>query len=137
VLDEAIDVFARGGCDVVSNTWRASYPQGIDAQVFAWSLLDEAARLTGDRAHREHVSLYFYEHPERYRICHVTAPPAYRRPGLRCQLDTPEDLEFVRAIYGELFDEHPAFSLHEIFALLARRPELARINAGVPEKPLR
>jgi len=137
VIDRAVGIHLEGGWDVVSNTWRLSYPQGVDAQVFAWASLDEVAKATDDPAHREHVSLYFYEHPERYRIYHMEAPAEFRAPELRFQLDYPEDLAFIRAVYEALHSANPAFSLKEIFDLLARRPELREINGHMQEKPLR
>jgi spore coat polysaccharide biosynthesis protein SpsF len=137
VIARAIEAYHGGGYDVVSNTWRLTYPQGADAQVFSWRSLADAAATTDDRAHREHVSLYFYEHPERYRILHLEAPAEFRAPHLRFQLDYPEDFEFIRAVYDELYAENPAFSLAEIFGLLARKPHLTRLNAHVTEKPVR
>jgi spore coat polysaccharide biosynthesis protein SpsF len=137
VIDRAVEIYRTNTFDVVTNTWRLSYPQGVDAQVFARALLEEAAGETRDPAHREHVSLYFYENPDRYSIHVFEAPPEVRAPELRFQLDYPEDLAFIRAVYGELYPANPAFGLSDIFALLARRPELRRINAHVREKPVR
>ena len=137
VLDHAVELYLESDCDVVSNTWRPSFPQGIDAQVFPYRLLADIARRISDRIYREHVSLYFYEHPELYRIQILEAPPEFYAPELRFQLDYPEDLDFIRAVYAELYPENPEFSLPEIFALLARKSELKAINAHCKEKPLR
>jgi spore coat polysaccharide biosynthesis protein SpsF len=137
VISRAIALYRAGDCDVVSNTWKLSYPQGADAQVFAHRLLVEAAAATTDPAHREHVSLYFYEHPELYRIRHFEAPSEFHAPHLRFQLDYLEDLQFIQAVYEELYATTPAFSLPEIFDLLRRKPHLAALNSSVTEKPLR
>ncbi len=137
VIDEALGIYRRSGYDVVSNTWKLTYPQGVDVQVFAWSLLAEAAGQTTDSDHREHVSLYFYEHPERYRIYHLEAPSAFRAPEWRFQLDYPEDLQFITAVYEALYPTNPDFTLQDIFTLLRQRPELRRLNAQMKEKPIR
>jgi spore coat polysaccharide biosynthesis protein SpsF len=137
VIEEAVTIYRQGGCDVASNTWKPSYPQGVDAQVFAASLLAEAYAQTTDPVHREHVSLAFYENQERYRIHHMTAPEPFRAPDARFQLDYPQDLQFIRAVYEALYPGNPVFSLKEIFQLLRTHPHLKTINAGVSEKPLR
>ena len=137
ILDQAVEIYLRGDVDVVSNTWEPSYPQGIDAQVFRYASLADAARRTSEPAHREHVSLYFYEHPELYRIHRFQAPAEFRAPELRFQLDYPEDLAFIRSVYGELYPVNPEFSLQDIFALLCRKPELKDINSACKEKPVR
>jgi len=137
VIDQAVNLYKSGAGDVVSNTWRPSYPQGVDAQVFSRRLLEEASRMTRDVAHREHVSLYFYENPDRYRIHVFEAPPEFRAPDLRFQLDYAEDLQFIRAVYAELYPSNPRFGLRDILDVLGRRPELKLINAHCVEKPLR
>ncbi len=138
VIDLAVDTFDANQCDVVSNTRWHSFPQGIDAQVFALSDLEEVARKVSDPAVREHVSLYFYEHPDSYRILNLIAPPAWRAPELRLQMDYPEDLKLIREIHARLEpDFGDAFGVGEILALLARQPELARINMHCEEKLVR
>ena len=137
VVDRAVEIYSLGNYDVVSNTWETSYPQGIDAQVFRYDKLADAAQRSFEPAHREHVSLYFYEHPELYSIYRFQAPPEFRAPELRFQLDYPEDLAFIRSVYGELYPVNPKFSLGDIFELLSRKPELKDINAGCKEKAVR
>ena len=91
-----------------------------------------------DPAVREHVSLYFYDHPERYRILHLAAPERYKAPELRLQLDYPEDQRFIREIYSRLEPKYgAAFGTPEILDLLAAEPALAEINRHCEEKPPR
>jgi spore coat polysaccharide biosynthesis protein SpsF len=137
VIDRALDLYETGRYDIVSNTWRLSYPQGADAQVFDYELLRQVAKATTDPTHREHVSLYFYEHPERYRIHTFEAPPELRGPELRFQLDYPEDLAFITAVYEALYPLKPDFTLADVFDLLRRRPALKLINAHCQEKQVR
>jgi len=138
VIDLAVERFRDGDCDVVSTTWRPSYPQGIDAQVFRRDALEEVAATVDDPAVREHVSLFFYEHPERYRIVHLEAPPALRLPAQRLQLDWPEDLALIRAVYARLGPSlGDAFGTAEIVALLRAEPGLAALNADRRERAAR
>jgi spore coat polysaccharide biosynthesis protein SpsF len=137
VIDQAVELYTSGAGDVVSNTCTQTYPQGVDAQVFSRKLLKDASERTSDAAHREHVSLYFYENLRQYRIHVFEAPPEFRAPDLRFQLDYPEDLQFIRGVYADLYPMNPRFGLREILNLLARKPELKQINAHCVEKPVR
>jgi spore coat polysaccharide biosynthesis protein SpsF len=139
LVDLAVDSFFANRCDVVSNAGPAlGFPMGTDVQVFPLALLEEVERTIDDPAVREHVSLYFYEHPERYRIVHLVAPARWHAPFYRLQLDYPEDLRFIRAVYGALEPLHgPVFGIEEIMALLRRRPELVDINRHCKEKSAR
>lgn len=138
VIDLGVDTFRANNCDVVSTTWKPSFPQGIDVQVFPLRSLEEVARTVDDPAIREHVSLYFYEHPDSYRIVHLTAPARWRYPGYRFLLDYPDDLRLFRELYARLEPEHgDDFGLDEILALVRREPGLLRINSDCGNKPVR
>ena len=114
------------------------FPLGADVQVFPLHLLEHVAETVDDPAVREHVSLYFYEHPERYRVHHIEPKPRWRRPELRLQLDYPEDHAFLEAVYGALEPQlGPVFGLDAILDLLDERPQLAAINAHCEEKAAR
>jgi len=135
VVDLAVATYLAGGADVVSTTQRLTWPQGIDAQVFAFDALAEVAATQDDPAVREHVSLYFYEHPETYRIHHLTAPAAERAPDLRLQLDYAEDLALIRAVYERLSPRFgDGFGVRDILHLLAREPGLRDLNRHCEEK---
>jgi len=135
VIDLGVTTFLENDCDVVTNARKPSYPMGADVQVFRLADLEEVERTVADPAVREHVSLYFYEHPERYRVIHLFAPARWHAPEYRFQLDYEEDLRFIREVYRALEPAHgEAFGLEEIMALLRRRPELVEINRHCVEK---
>ncbi len=138
VIDLAVRRFLDGDVDVVSNTSNLTWPQGIDAQVFRFDALDQVSRTQHDPAVREHVSLYFYEHPGIYRIHHLAAPGDETAPDLRLQLDYQEDLDLIRAVYERLEPRHgDAFGVRDVLGLLAAEPALAEINRHCEEKPVR
>ncbi len=136
VIDHVIERFADGGVDYCSNTLERTYPRGMDVQVFPTAVLAEVASLTSAPADREHVSLYIYEHPERYRLRSVRS----ERPETgedRLTVDTPEDLALVRAIFEALYPADRAFGLDAILALLDARPDLRALNRHIEQKPVR
>ena len=138
VIDMAVDTFSTNECDVVSTTWAPSFPQGIDAQVFPLKALEDVETRVTDPAVREHVSLHFYENPARYRPIHLMAPPRWRAPELRCQLDYPEDLRFINEVYARLAPRFgDRFGVEEILETVRREPRLADINRHREERPTR
>ena len=138
VIDLGVSTFLANDADVVANVVKPSYPMGIDVQVFRLAALAEIEQKIHDAAVREHVSLYFYDHPEQYRILHLEAPASHHAPGLRLQLDYPEDQQLIREIYRRLEPRYGiGFGTAEILALLADEPALAEINRHCTEKPPR
>jgi spore coat polysaccharide biosynthesis protein SpsF len=137
VIDKVVSDFRIGGADFVSNTLRYTTPRGTDVRVFTTDALDEIDRTSSDPADHEHVSLHFWEHPEKYRLRNVdTALPAFAA-NLRLTVDTPDDFELVRSVFEELYPANPEFTLYDVLDLLERRPELTQLNRHVPQKPVR
>ncbi|MCL9683568.1 cytidylyltransferase domain-containing protein [Legionella maioricensis] len=138
VIDLGIETYFANDCDVVTNARVASYPQGADVQVFQLKALSDVATTVWDAAVREHVSLYFYENPDKYKIIHLIAPQMWKAENLRLQLDYPEDLKFIRAVYSRLEPQYgDSFGIHEILNLLKQDPALREINAHCVEKAVR
>jgi spore coat polysaccharide biosynthesis protein SpsF len=131
LLDVGVRTFVENDCDVVSTTWKTSYPNGINVQVYGLDDLAEVAATIFDPPVREHVSLYFYEHPERYRAIHLFAPRRCHAPELRLSLDYPEDHQLICAVYERLLPRYGEdFGAEEIVRLLREEePALAQINA--------
>ena len=120
-----------------ANVVRLLKGRGIDVQVFPTRVLDEVARLTDDPTDHEHVSLYIYSHPERFRLRDVVSGLPSAKADLRLTVDTPEDFALVSSVYEALYPGKPAFSLDDVLALLERRPDLARLNQHVQQKQVR
>jgi spore coat polysaccharide biosynthesis protein SpsF len=138
VIDLGVDAFFANGVDVVTNVVKPSFPMGIDVQVFPLAALAAVEADVHDPAIREHVSLFFYEHPERYRIHHLAAPDGYHAPQLRLVLDYPEDQQLIREIYRRMESKYgDKFGTPEILALMEAEPTLAGINRHCIEKPAR
>jgi spore coat polysaccharide biosynthesis protein SpsF len=80
------------------------------------------------------VMPFFYEHPERFNILHITHEPDYG--DLRWTVDTPEDLQMLRQIVS-YFPGRDDFSWHDVLDLVAKHPELSQINADIRHKDYR
>ena len=134
VIDELVDTFAAHDVDYVSNVLERTYPRGLDTQVFPTRVLEEVARLTQDPVDREHVSLYIYAHPERFRLLNVASGLPADAAALRLTVDTIEDLDLIRTVYEELYPLRPDFRLADVLSLFEERPSLRDINRDVQQK---
>jgi spore coat polysaccharide biosynthesis protein SpsF len=134
LLDACVFAYFATNVHFASNCILSTLPRGTDVKVFSTETLAEVAGLTEDAADHEHVSLYIYEHPERYTAVTLRAFGRLRRPEWRWTVDTAEDLDFVRAVVSELGHD---FSTIEAVTLLESRPDLVAINKHVRQKPVR
>lgn len=67
---------------------------------------------------------FIYRRPSRFRIAHLVQPDDLNE--LRWTVDTPDDFEFVTAVYGALLSTNPDFGQSDILKLLEDRPGLVR-----------
>jgi spore coat polysaccharide biosynthesis protein SpsF len=139
VIDIGVATLLANECDFVTNCQEFSFPPGMYVQAFRLADLEYVEREVKDPAVREHVSLWFYEHPERFRTIHLMAPPRWRLPAdTRLYLDYPEDLVFLREVHQRLAPVYgDAFGADEVVALLRTEPSLLEINRYCRDKPAR
>jgi len=109
-------------------------PIGLDAEYCWFEGLETVWKEAKEKHQREHVMPFFYEHPARFTILHITHYPSYGH--LRWTVDTPEDLALLRQIVAH-FPGRDDFSWQEVLALVDAHPELGEINAGVRHKHYR
>lgn len=129
LVESAIATYRGERPDYVSTVLsRETFPVGLDVEVFSTDLLAEVDRLTKNQRHREHVSLYIYEHPERYRLVGIEAHGRQRRPDLRLTLDTVDDLAVIRAVFEALWPENPTFTIDDVIEYLDSHSEVAELN---------
>ena len=125
VIDRVTTQLIDAGCDYASNTIDCTYPDGLDAEAMTLTALECAWREANRASQREHVTPFIRENPARFRLASVRS--ARDLSALRWTVDTPQDLEFVRAVYADLGPGD--FDMHDVLRLLERRPELSEINS--------
>ena len=124
-----IKTFLENDCNVLTTSCKSSFPIGIDVMVFRLKDLEWVEKNILDSEVREHVSLYFVRHPEKYRTIHLFAPKCFHAPNYRFILDYPEDLEFIRTVYSRLEPAYgECFGLEKIMELLKQEPDVVNIN---------
>jgi len=126
IVDKVVNAFNDGTYDYVSNTLECTYPDGLDAEVFRFAALEKAWKEACLKSEREHVTAYIYKHPEIFQLGIVKNQEDLS--ALRWTVDTPSDLEFVRAVYAGFNDDH--FGMEDVLRFIKEHPEIAVLNAG-------
>lgn len=127
IVDDVIARHLTENNDYTHTTER--FPDGLDTEVMTLAALQQAYREARLPSEREHVTLYFRNHSECFRIGVVDCAEDYG--DLRWTVDEPRDFALVEAIYKQLYPSNPDFSMQDILALLDEKPELWLINQGI------
>ncbi len=108
----------RGFSSNLSVIGNSGYPDGIGAEIFDFSLLEEARMRHSDPRQREHVHLNFYDYIKGSAvdsawcpISTVQCPESFRRPDLILDVNTAEQYEFMRSLYEHLYPINSKFHI--------------------------
>ena len=133
ISDKTIQAFLDARPDYASNVLERTYPRGLDTEVVTFAALESAWRDARETYQREHVMPFLYQYPERFKLLSVKGDRDFSQH--RWTLDTPEDLEFLRAIYARVADAQK-FGWQDVLNILEREPELMELNRHVVQKAL-
>lgn len=127
VIDRVIDTYLLGNHDYVTNTFRYTYPDGLDTEVFSFKALEKAWKEATLPSDREHVTS-FIRKTNGFRLHNVENDVDLSSKNLRFTVDEAADLQFVKTVFSKL---KAGFDLNDVLGLLEKEPSLLAINTGL------
>jgi spore coat polysaccharide biosynthesis protein SpsF len=129
LLDQGIQLYLNNEeADFVSNALLPPYtfPDGYDFILLSRKTLEKLQHEAMLQSERFQPFQYLIKNEKQFKSISFTSEINYNH--WRWTLDYPEDLQFVKRIYEELYEKNPYFSFVEIKQLLIEKPELVEIN---------
>lgn len=130
-IDEMVDFFTRQPLDYANNL--QTYPRGMDVEIFSTSSFEAVFREAVHPEEQEHVTPYYYRHPEMFRLGSL---PKQAHPNYRLTVDTPEDFALIDKVFSALYPQNRDFTLADIYRILEQHPDWSLINAHIQQKSL-
>ena len=129
VTDQVIKMFMKEKLDFAYNDKPPTYPEGINAEIFTFKALQKAQKESMDSFEREHVTQYFYRHPELFKQQNMknNVDLSY----LRWTVDTLDDFRMAQEVYRKLYNDKPIFLMNDILKLIEKYPSIAKMNENV------
>jgi spore coat polysaccharide biosynthesis protein SpsF len=112
LVDQAIDLQVLTSCDLATNVKIRSYPKGQSVEVIRTKALQKAYQKMRDAQNLEHVTGYFYTHPELFKIKNFSN--ADSMSNIQLSVDTLEDFqsaEFILKLADKGFDWQTAAAM--------------------------
>lgn len=106
-IDRLIDFFGNSNSDYACNhidKLGNHYADGFGAEILSVDLLRSLASKATEPAHREHVTLYLWDHASDYSLKSVPAPRQLAYPELSFDVDSPEDLNTLARLLEQGVD---------------------------------
>lgn len=120
LVDEIICKFKTSSVDYLSNISPASYPDGIDIEVFTFEALANAAAEAASPHDKEHVTPYIRESGAFNIGNHRYSEDL---SGLRWTVDEPADFKVISSVFN-YFQPDIHFSWTDVLRLQREKPEL-------------
>lgn len=129
IADRLISLHFSQKADYTSNTLHPTFPDGLDAEVFSFEILEKTWTLASLKSDREHVTPYIKNRPSDFQICELKNDTDLS--AKRWTLDYPQDLDFIKILFSNLYPINPLFGMKEALAFLNAHPEVEQINRGI------
>lgn len=132
VVDHGVRVWRETQADFVNNHFTATYPEGLDTEIYSFAALERSWREAKLKSEREHVFPYIENHQDEFKVAVFTQETD--RSDLRWTVDYPCDLDMVKQVYAHLYEKNPVFLQQEILDLLDAHPEIVALNSHIKRK---
>lgn len=128
LIDEVITLHVGEKADYTSNTIKETYPDGEDIEVFTFAALKEAWKKANMSSEREHVTPFMRKIPA-FKLINLESDRDLSHK--RWTLDNPEDYQFIKLIYKNIYNKNIDFGMVEILEFIDKNPDIEKINQNI------
>lgn len=101
------------------------YPNGIGAEVFAFSFLEDLLKRKLTKEQKEHPHTNFFDYKKNLprdsnwcKVRTIPCPQKFRRPDIRLDVNTYDEYKFIKKIYDNLYFKKNNFNIVDIIKFL-------------------
>jgi len=132
IIDQTIELYEEEKLDYATNVIPPTFPKGLDVEIFTFESLEKAWREVASGPEREHVTVYFWRHPEIFKQKHLVNK--INISAKRWVLDYEVDYKFLQEVFNNLYAAKPDFRLKDVLEFLKANPDLEKINERIDRK---
>ncbi len=102
IYDKMISIHKNGKYDLTTNIFPRTVPPGLTGEIIDVKSLDKVSKFTSDLLDREHVTRYYYNNSEKFKIFNCDFLHKKENLKLRLVVDNEDDLNRARWISSNL-----------------------------------
>ena len=127
IINDAIEEYCHSNCDYLTNSIDRTFPNGTEVEIFSFNALEVAWKNAKKKSEREHVTPYFYNNPNKFKIYHFKQKNDQSK--FRYTIDRKEDYDLVVEILSKI--KTRPIKTSDIIDLLTNTPELLKLNSHI------
>jgi spore coat polysaccharide biosynthesis protein SpsF len=127
IVNDAIKKYSNSKCDYLTNSIDRTFPNGTEVEIFSFDALEIAWKNAKKKSEREHVTSYFYNNSNKFKIHHFKQKND--QSHFRYTIDRKEDYNLVLEIVSRI--KTRPIKTNEIVELLTKNPELLKLNSHI------
>ena len=129
LIDKVLLKFINGSYDYADNSHPATYPFGMNFEVYSFKSLERIWNEVDDEFYREYPFEYINANRDSFKT--MFDKNEVDLSNINLTVDYIEDFELVTEIFKNLRGDKEPFHLGEILKLLESHPALAEMNQGL------
>jgi len=115
LIENGVDIFHKGDFDLVTNILLRTYPKGQSVEVLRTSTYRRAYDRMEEAEDLEHVTRFFYKHPENFKIHNFALAENLNK--IQLSVDTRQEMDTFEAIISKMHRPHWKYGLEEIIQI--------------------
>jgi len=127
IIDKLLNIFVSSNFDYVSNTLKPTFPDGMDVEVFSFSVLEKAWKRAKTKSDREHVTQYIIKNKKFKKYNYLYKKDISK---IRLTIDEIVDLQQIRSVYSYL-KKKKNFGVDDIYKLYIKNKKIFNINSSI------
>jgi spore coat polysaccharide biosynthesis protein SpsF len=128
IIDEMINRFRLEMPEYMSSALKPTFPDGLDVEIVSSDAFLRLNEYQLSLEEREHATLGIWKRPLEFRL--ESFENVVDLSGERWTVDYPEDLEFVRRIFGHMEGKEATFLLEDVLELLSTHRDIRNSLSG-------
>jgi spore coat polysaccharide biosynthesis protein SpsF len=127
IVNDSIQKYSNSDCDYLTNSIDRTFPNGTEVEIFSFNALETAWKSAKKTSEREHVTPYFYNNLNKFKIHHFKQKKDQSK--FRYSIDRKEDYLLVLEILLKI-NTRP-IKTSDIIELLTNYPEIKKLNSHI------
>ncbi|MBW1712934.1 MAG: Gfo/Idh/MocA family oxidoreductase [Deltaproteobacteria bacterium] len=135
LVDQGVGLFSGGDWDLATNLHPRTFPPGQSVEVLRTETFLRTYPLMIEAADKEHVTRFFYRHPDGFKICNFEAGRDF--DGLSLAVDTAGQMAAFEAVAAGLERPQWDYGWQETARLYQKLGQVGVVGLGVGEQHAR